>query len=171
VKSVGVLQGGIMELFMLRSAMSFDFNKCSWKFKAEVAEGAVKDSELKAHSIQSYLGSNMFFNHIDFVSSIHQLCRSDRMVLMLLFVIDLMSEDRPGLKDRDPVCAARQKFCLWMRAHLESKYGVREATFIYEQLLSKLNDVRRLGEASSKLASTLDITRLEPLLVEVFNLK
>jgi hypothetical protein len=28
-----------------------------------------------------------------------------------------------------------------------------------------------LGEASSKLASTLDITRLEPLLVEVFNLK
>lgn len=165
------LQGGIMEMFVLRSAMGFDTQKGMWKYRAQPQEGRVTEGRLDPASVQNTLGVKMFTDHMDFVRSIHQLSNSDRIVLMLLFVIDLMCVDRPNLSNKALVSQAQEKFSMWLRAYLESTRTVAEVRYLYPKLLMKLIDVRSLGEASSQLAAKLDIGRLEPLLVEIFDLK
>lgn len=158
-------------MFVLRSAMSFDQNKNAWKFHAQISEGEIKEGHLDTHALQNTLGNKMFINHVTFVRSIHELSGSDRIIHMLLFIIDLMSADRPNLTNKLLVSRAQEKFSLWLKAYLESVHTVAEARVLYPKLLMKLLDVRNLGEESSQLAASLDITKLEPLLIEVFDIK
>lgn len=159
-----------MEMFVLRSAMAFDARSSAWKFRMQ-SQQRTDVSAIDSHVIQKNLGSNMYLEHMRFVQSIHELTRSDRIVLMLLFVIDLMSSDRPNLSNQVVVSKAQEKFSMWLKAYLESILTVGEARHVYPKLLMKLLDVRNLGEESSQLAAKLDISKLEPLLVEIFDLK
>lgn len=168
---IHLLKGGVMEMFVLRSAMAFDLKKGGWKYRAQQQSGSVTEGHVNAQTLNSNLGNKMYSDHMTFIMSIHQLTNGDRIVLMLLFVIGLMAADRSNLVNKALVSQAQEKFSMWLRAYLESIHTIAEAQVLYPKLMMKLIDVRHLGEASSQLAATLDISRLEPLLVEVFDLK
>ncbi|XP_071091081.1 vitamin D3 receptor-like isoform X1 [Haliotis cracherodii] len=163
---IHLLKGGIMEIFVLRSAMGFDKQQQMWKYKM----GTGTTSKLSPTIIKDTLGHEMYTEHVKFVKSFHVLTGSNRIVMMLLFIIELFSSDRPNLKNKALVAKGQEKYSMWLQTYLESLYSVTEARSLYPKLLLKLLDVRNLGETSSQLASQLDVSKLEPLLVEVFNL-
>ncbi|XP_005089191.1 ecdysone receptor isoform X2 [Aplysia californica] len=168
---IHLLKGGVMEMFVLRSAMGFDAKSNAWKFK--VQQGNIDQGEGKLDSgvINNTLGSSMFMQHMMFVRQIQEITKSDRIILMLLFIIQLMSPDRPNLGDKRSVSQSQERHSMWLKAYLESQHSVEEAGQLYPLLLLKLQDVRSLGAESCQLAAHLDINNLEPLLVEVFDLK
>lgn len=157
-----------MEILVLRSAMGFDPNNQGWKLK-QVQD--MKEHKLDPSIIKEQLGTGMYVEHVKFVKSIHQLTLSNRTIMTLMFVIEIFSPDRPNLKNVEAVNKAQEKFTQWLRIYLESIMPVSEAQSLYPKLLMKLLDVRNLGESSAQLASHLDITKLEPLLIEVFSLQ
>ena len=157
-----------MEIMVLRSAMGFDPQKLQWKIKQQET---VQEHGLDPKIIKEQLGQSMYTDHIQFVTSLHQLTRSNSTIMTLLFVIEIFAPDRPNIVSKEEIMRAQEKFTMWLRLYLESVMPVIEARSLYPKLLGKLADVRQLGESSSKLASHLDITKLEPLLVEVFNLQ
>lgn len=161
-----------MEMFVLRSAMGFDSKNNAWKFKfQQSSEPNAPKVEGKVDStVINTLSSSMFMQHMNFVRQLQEISGKDRTVLMLLFIIDLMSPDRANLVDKQRVSQSQERHSMWLKAYLESVHTVSEAKVIYPKLLVKLLDVRDLGEESCHMASTLDITNLEPLLVEVFDL-
>ncbi|XP_076104424.1 vitamin D3 receptor-like isoform X2 [Mytilus galloprovincialis] len=165
---IHLLKGGIMEIMVLRSAMGFDSCAMQWKVKTNQQEG---EKRLDPTVIQKNLGTGMYVEHVKFIRSLNEITRANKTIMTLLFVIELFSSDRPNLINKDLVSKGQEKFSTWLRAYLESQIPVGEAKIIYPKLLMKLLDVRSLGESSAQLASHLDITRLEPLLVEVFNLQ
>ncbi|BFZ01397.1 hypothetical protein BsWGS_04436 [Bradybaena similaris] len=169
---IQLLKGGIMEMFVLRSAMGFDSKNNAWKFKfQQSSEPNAPKVEGKVDStVINTLSSSMFMQHMNFVRQLQEISGKDRTVLMLLFIIDLMSPDRANLTDKQRVSQSQERHSMWLKAYLESVHTVSEAKVIYPKLLVKLLDVRDLGEESCHMASTLDITNLEPLLVEVFDL-
>lgn len=161
-----------MEMFVLRSAMGFDSKHNAWKFKVQQSgePNAPKVEGKVDSSVINTLGSTMFMQHIQFVRQLQEVSGKDRTVLMLLFIIELMSPDRANLSDKQQVSVCQERHSMWLKAYLESVHTVAEAKIIYPKLLLKLLDVRNLGEESCHMASNLDITNLEPLLVEVFDL-
>ncbi|KAL4231392.1 hypothetical protein ACF0H5_008971 [Mactra antiquata] len=165
---ISLLKGGIMEILVLRSAMGFDPSNHGWKLK-QMQD--MKEHKLDPSIIKEQLGTGMYMEHIKFVRSIHELTRSNRTVMTLMFVIEIFSPDRPNLKCVEAVATAQEKFTLWLKVFLQSIMPVSEAHTLYPKLLMKLLDVRNLGESSAQLASHLDITKLEPLLIEVFSLQ
>lgn len=164
---IHLLKGGIMEIMVLRSAMGFDSRAMQWKLKSS----SLGEKGIDPTVIQKNLGTGMYVEHVKFIRSLNELTRANKTIMTLLFVIELFSSDRPNLIHKDLVSKGQEKFSTWLRAYLESLYPVSEARILYPKLLMKLLDVRSLGESSAQLASHLDITRLEPLLVEVFNLQ
>ncbi|RUS89585.1 hypothetical protein EGW08_002603, partial [Elysia chlorotica] len=165
---IQLLKGGIMEMFLLRSAMGFDSKSRGWKFKFqnEPCESAkVKEGKLDSKVLNT-LGSSMVVSHITFVQQLQEVTRKDRLVLMLLFVIELMSPDRPNLENHILVAKCQERHLVWLRAYLESTMPVVEAQEVYPRLLEKLHDVRLLSDESGHLTSSLEISKLAPLLVE-----
>ncbi|KAK3584336.1 hypothetical protein CHS0354_017506 [Potamilus streckersoni] len=165
---IHLLKGGIMEILVLRSAMGYDMKMNKWKIKDNEIG---KEYKLDPHMIQNALGQNMYSEHVRFVTSLHHLTQSNKTVMTLLFVIELFSADRPNIQNKELVSKTQEKFSMWLKAYLESIYSVNEARQLYPKLLVKLLDVRNLGEFSSQLAASLDITKLEPLLIEIFSLQ
>lgn len=165
------LQGGIMEIMVLRSVMGFDAQAMAWKVRGGSAQtNSICETKLSPEMIKS-MDTSMYSDHVKFVMSLNQLTKANKTILTLLFVIELFSSDRPSLKNKELVAKGQEKFSTWLQAYLESIYPVNEARQLYPKLLMKLLDVRSLGESSAQLASHLDITRLEPLLVEIFSLQ
>ncbi|XP_059163808.1 nuclear hormone receptor HR96-like isoform X2 [Physella acuta] len=170
---IHLLKGGIMEMFVLRSAMGFDSKSNGFKFK--MLQGSNPDApklegKVDSSVINSTLGSSMFIQHITFVRQLLEVSGKDRTVLMLLFIIELMSPDRAHLVETKQVMQSQKRHSMWLKAYLESVHTVAKANAVYPKLLEKLQDVRNLGQESCQMASHLDITNLEPLLVEVFDL-
>lgn len=157
-----------MEIMVLRSAMGFDPTDHKWKVK-QLQD--MKEHNLDPSIIKEQLGTGMYTEHVKFVKTLHQLTSSNTTIMTLMFVIEIFSPDRPNLKNTEAVTKAQDKFSCWLQLYLESVMPVNEARGLYPKLLMKLLDVRDLGESSAKLASHLDITKLEPLLIEVFNLQ
>lgn len=157
-----------MEIMVLRSAMGFDPTDHKWKVK-QLQD--MKEHNLDPSIIKEQLGTGMYTEHVKFVKTLHQLTSSNTTIMTLMFVIEIFSPDRPNLKNTEAVTKAQDKFSCWLQLYLESVMPVNEARSLYPKLLMKLLDVRDLGESSAKLASHLDITKLEPLLIEVFNLQ
>lgn len=162
-----IFQGGVMEIMILRSAISLDTNTEKWKYRIA---GGGRD-QLDSSVIQRAMGSPMYSEHIRFIKSLIELTQNNKMVMMLLFLIELFSTDRPHIVDTHFVAEGQEKYSLWLKSYLESIYPVHEAANLYPKLLMKLTDVRNLGEFSAQIASQIDISRMEPLLVEVFNLE
>lgn len=156
-----------MEIMVLRSAMGFDNQQMMWKLKGQQSG----EQKIGPQMIQSTLGNGMYSEHVKFVVSLNELTKSNKTIMTLLFVIELFSSDRPNLVNKELISKGQEKFSSWLKAYIESVYPVSEAKQLYPKLLVKLLDVRSLGEESAQLASHLDITRLEPLLVEVFSLQ
>ena len=156
-----------MEIMVLRSAMGFDNQMMAWKIKGQQSG----DSQLGPEMIQKTLGSGIYSDHVKFVMGLNQLTMANKTIMTLLFVIELFSSDRPNLKNKELVSKGQEKFSTWMKAYLESIHPPSVARTVYPKLLMKLLDVRSLGESSAKMAAHLDISRLEPLLVEVFSLQ
>nr|XP_022338256.1 nuclear hormone receptor HR96-like isoform X1 [Crassostrea virginica] len=168
---IHLLKGGIMEIMVLRSVMGFDAQAMAWKVRGGSAQtNKICESKLSPEMIKT-MDTHMYSDHVKFVMSLNQLTRANKTILTLLFVIELFSSDRPCLKNKELVAKGQEKFSTWLQAYLESIYPVSEARQLYPKLLMKLLDVRSLGESSAQLASHLDITRLEPLLVEIFSLQ
>ncbi|XP_033757190.1 nuclear hormone receptor HR96-like [Pecten maximus] len=164
---IHLLKGGIMEIMVLRSAMGFDSSQMGWKVKGQ----SMGEKTIGPQMIQNTLGNGMYIEHIKFVMSLNQLTQANKTIMTLLFVIELFSSDRPNVKNKELVSQGQEKFSTWLKAYLESLHPLTEARSLYPKLLMKLLDVRSLGESSAQMAAHLDITRLEPLLVEVFSLQ
>ncbi|ESO91090.1 hypothetical protein LOTGIDRAFT_122526, partial [Lottia gigantea] len=163
---IHILKGGIMEIFILRSAMSFDKNSEKWKYSD--TEGK---KQMDPRVIATALSPDMYSSHMIFVTSLLELIKSDRYILLLLFVIELFSPDRQLVKNKESVTRSQEKYSNYLKVYLESIYPVRKAQTLYPKILMKLIEVRSLGEESAKLAANLDVTKVEPLGQEMFNLK
>uniref|UniRef100_A0A2C9K777 Uncharacterized protein n=1 Tax=Biomphalaria glabrata TaxID=6526 RepID=A0A2C9K777_BIOGL len=171
---IHLLKGGIMEIFYLRSAISFDSKNSGWKFRLQQMSAPTEAPASQEAKVDSTIIKNvsapMFMHHMVFVHELQEISKKDRIVLMLLFIIELMSPSRANLVDTRMVSLSQERHSMWLKAYLESLYPVSEAKVTYNKLLVKLQDVRNLGKESCEMAQQLDITNLEPLLVEVFDL-
>lgn len=157
-----------MEIMVLRSAMGIDPEHLKWNVKQQQGHS---EHKIDPSIIKEQLGMTMYNEHVKFVRGLHQLTNSNRTVMTLLFVIGIFAPDRSNLSDKESVTLAQEKYTSWLRSYLESIMPISKARQLCTDLLMKLLEVRNIGESSAKLAANLDITKLEPLLIEVFNLQ
>jgi hypothetical protein len=157
-----------MEIMVLGSAIGFDPKNHMWKVK-QMQD--TKERYIDPSIIKEQLCTGMYTEHMKFVKTLHQLTMSNNTIMTLMFVIEIFSPDRPNVKNLEAITQARGKFTHWLQMYLESIMPLCEARTLYQKLLMMLLDVRNLGESGAKLASHLDITKLEPLLIEVFDLQ
>ena len=157
-----------MEIMVLRSAMGIDPEHLKWNVKQQ---RDATEHKIDPSIIKEQLGMSMYNEHVKFVKGLHQLTNSNRTVMTLLFVIGIFTPDRSSLHNKEGVAFAKEKYTSWLQQYLESMMPAAKARRLIQDLLQKLSEVRNIGESSAKLAANLDITKLEPLLIEVFNLQ
>lgn len=163
---IALLKGGCTEMMIMRSVMSYDCAKASWK----IPHSQEDMSNIKA-DILKLAKNNIYEEHDRFNRSFDPKWRSDENIILLMCAILLFSPNRPRVIHSDVIKLEQNSYYYLLRRYLESVYPGCEAKSTFIKLIQKINEVQRLNEIVIGVYLNVSPSQVEPLLRELFDLK
>ncbi|GFT77561.1 nuclear hormone receptor HR96 [Nephila pilipes] len=162
---IALLKGGCTELMILRSVMSYDPEKECW----QGPEGPKKMS-IKVDVLKEAKG-NVYEEHKRFITSFHPHWRADENIMLILSGIALFTPERPNTVHKEAIKLEQNTYYYLLRRYLDSKYGACEAKPVYLKLIQKIQELHILNENHVRVYLDVNPKEVEPLLIEIFDLK
>lgn len=178
-------------MMMLRSVINYDSEASSWKIPHR--EEAM--SSLKADILKLARGS-VYEEHQRFILTFEPKWRQDENIILIMCAIILFTHDRPKtihsdvikleqVREREEIWWNRRSegynlsFILFsqnsyyylLRRYLESVYSGCEAKSTFMRLIKKVHELRKFNEAVISVYLDVNPAEVEPLLIEIFDLK
>lgn len=161
---VALLKGGCIEMMVLRSTMTYDGQRKQWKIPhCQEQFGSIRTDVLKLAK------GNIYRSHDSFIRSFEARWRTDEHVILIMSAILLFTPDRPKVVHPDVIKLEQNSYYYLLRRYLESVYPGCEAKSTFLKLIQKILELRKLAEEVTGVY--LDVNPIEPLLMEIFDLK
>ncbi|CAH0763213.1 unnamed protein product [Diatraea saccharalis] len=161
---VALLKGGCIEMMVLRGTMSYDGQRNQWKLPhCQEQFGCIRSDVLKLAK------GNIYKTHEAFIQTFHQRWRSDENIILVMSAILLFTPNRPRAVHRDVIKLEQNSYYYLLRRYLESVYPGCEAKSTFLKLIQKILELKKLAEEVTGVY--LDVNPIEPLLMEIFDLK
>ncbi|XP_063389285.1 nuclear hormone receptor HR96 [Cydia fagiglandana] len=161
---VALLKGGCIEMMVLRSTMTYDGQMNQWKVPHSQEQfGCIRTDVLKLAK------GNIYRSHESFIRSFDARWRQDEQIILVMSAILLFTPDRPKVVHRDVIKLEQNSYYYLLRRYLESVYPGCEAKSTFLKLIQKILELRKL--AAEVTGVYLDVNPIEPLLMEIFDLK
>lgn len=161
---VAILKGGCIEMMVLRGTMSYDGQRNQWKLpNCQEQFGCIRSDVLKLAK------GNIYRTHEAFIRSFDQRWRTDENVILIMSAILLFTPDRPKVVHRDVIKLEQNSYYYLLRRYLESVYPGCEAKSTFLKLIQKVMELKKVAEEVTGVY--LDVNPIEPLLMEIFDLK
>lgn len=161
---VALLKGGCIEMMILRSTMTYDGQRNQWRIPHSREQwGSIRTDLLKLAK------GDVYRSHEAFIRTFEPKWRQDENAILIMSAILLFAPDRPRVVHRDVIKLEQNSYYYLLRRYLESVYPGCEAKSIFLKLIQKILELRKLSEEVTDVY--LDVNPLEPLLMEIFDLK
>lgn len=162
---IALLKGGCTELMILRSVMSYDPEKECWR-----GPQGPKIMSIKVEILKEARG-NLYEEHKRFINSFHPDWRGDENIMLILSGITLFTPERPNTIHRDVIKLEQDSYYYLLRRYLETMYSWCEARTTYLSLIHKIQELHILNENHVRVYLDVNPKDVEPLLIEIFDLK
>ncbi|KAK6622360.1 hypothetical protein RUM44_002171 [Polyplax serrata] len=163
---IALLKGGCTEMMILRSAMTYDPDRDSWK----IPQSKEKLMNIKVDILKE-AGGRVFEEHQRFLQTFDQKWRDDENIMLILSAIALFSPDRPRVVHSDVIKLEQNSYYYLLRRYLESVYQGCEARLTFLKLIHKISELHKLNEDHVRVYLDANPREIEPLLIEIFDLK
>ncbi|XP_013165741.1 PREDICTED: thyroid hormone receptor alpha [Papilio xuthus] len=161
---VALLKGGCIEMMVLRSTMTYDGQRNQWKLPHSQKQfGSIRTEVLKLAP------GDVYRSHEAFIRSFAARWRTDEHLILIMCAVLLFSPDRPKVVHRDVIKLEQNSYYYLLRRYLESVYPGCEAKSTFLKLIQKILELRKFAEEITGVY--LDVNPIEPLLMEIFDLK
>lgn len=161
---VALLKGGCIEMMVLRSTMTYDGQRNQWKIPhCQEQFGSIRTDVLKLAK------GNIYRTHESFIRSFEPRWRTDEHVILIMSAILLFTPHRMKVVHPDVIKLEQNSYYYLLRRYLESIYPGCEAKSTFLKLIQKILELRKLAEEVTGVY--LDVNPIEPLLMEIFDLK
>ncbi|KAJ8709900.1 hypothetical protein PYW08_009904 [Mythimna loreyi] len=161
---VALLKGGCIEMMVLRSTMTYDGQRNQWKIPhCQEQFGSIRTDVLKLAK------GNIYRTHESFIRSFEPRWRTDEHVILIMSAILLFTPQRMKVVHPDVIKLEQNSYYYLLRRYLESIYPGCEAKSTFLKLIQKILELRKLAEEVTGVY--LDVNPIEPLLMEIFDLK
>lgn len=161
---VALLKGGCTEMMVLRSTMTYDVAKNTWKIPhSQEAMSSIRADVLKLAK------GNIYQEHDRFIRTFDPRWRTDENVILIMSAIVLFTPDRPRVVHADVIKLEQNSYYYLLRRYLESVYPGCEAKSTFLKLIQKIMELHKLSD--EVIGVYLDVNPIEPLLIELFDLK
>ncbi|XP_043493796.1 nuclear hormone receptor HR96 [Polistes fuscatus] len=162
---LALLKGGCTEMMILRSALNYDPDKDMWK----IPHSQERMSNIKVDVLKEAKG-NLYAEHAKFVRTFDPRWR-DENIILILSAIALFTPDRPKVVHSDVIKLEQNSYYYLLRRYLESVYPGCEAKSTFLKLIQKISELHRLNDEVVNVYLNVNPSSVEPLLIEIFDLK
>lgn len=163
---IALLKGGCTEMMILRSVCAYDPDKDSWKIQQDHS----KTQDIKLKVLKAAPG-NVYEEHKRFILAFEPEWRKDPHIIFLLCAITLFSPRRHHIIHADTILHEQCSYLYLTRRYLAARYNPCAGRAVYHQLLHRLAHLHRLSEEHVRLFLEVNPKQVEPLLIEIFDLK
>ncbi|XP_064631107.1 nuclear hormone receptor HR96-like isoform X2 [Lineus longissimus] len=160
---IWLLKGVVLSTLFIRSAEHYNQEKDAW---------ITPTCEIPTIVLKRATGYEKFHEeHIKYCKSIKPLTQDDPNILMMMMIISLFYPDRPNVTERETVSDAQDKYICLLKHYLESKYSFYRARQLFPRILAKLDELQELTENHGRVLLHVNPSEIEPLMLEIFDLK
>ncbi|XP_026282509.1 nuclear hormone receptor HR96 isoform X1 [Frankliniella occidentalis] len=159
---VALLKGACMEMLILHSVTTYNPEKDSW---ALPHSNAIKVDVLKECK------GNLYQEHKRFQQSFDSRWRTDENIMLILSAITLFTPARANVVHEDVIKLEQNSYYYLLRRYLECILPGCEARSTFLKLIQKISELHRLNEEHVRAYLDVDPSEVEPLLIEIFDLK
>ncbi|CAG0904949.1 unnamed protein product [Darwinula stevensoni] len=128
------------------------------------------DNLVKLEVLKS-AGGNLYEEHHRFITSFEREWRNDENIMLLLGAVSLFSPHRANVRHHDVIQLEQESYLYLLRRYLETKLVGCEARSQYLGLIRRMQDLRILNEKHVRVFLEVNPREVEPLLIEIFDLK
>ncbi|KAL7636849.1 UNVERIFIED_CONTAM: hypothetical protein RMT77_012607 [Armadillidium vulgare] len=163
---IALLKGGCAEMMILRSVSAYDPDKEVWKIQQD--HERFKNIKLKVLKAAS---GNVYEEHKRFILSFNSEWRQDARIMALLAAVALFTPERPNVIHPQAVRHEQSSYLYLLKRYMECKYGGCLGKTNYLKLLEIISNLHTLNEEHVKVFLEVNPQEVEPLLIEIFDLK
>lgn len=157
-----LLKGVVLNALFIRSASHYDVIKDVWV----TPKGEIPTSILKiATGMQ-----NLYEEHAKYCRNFADVVKRDSHLVALMQVLCLFAPDRPRLSDRQSVSNIYDRYILLLKHYLEARHGFTRGRTLLAAVLTNLAELQALTDNYGHILLHVDPSKVDPLILEVFNL-
>ncbi|GMR48542.1 hypothetical protein PMAYCL1PPCAC_18737, partial [Pristionchus mayeri] len=171
IDQMTLIKGGAMEMMILRGAMIYDPHKGSWKYNLTQGASDSAASLQMEMSLDILKGSEHFLEHQKFLASFDDRIRTNEVLMMVIHAIILFTPDRIGLKDTVAVRTASEQYYDLILRILECEFSSATSREMLTRIESVVKQLKSLNTSMMEVVYGIDSSQLDPLIVEVFDIK
>ncbi|KAH9489934.1 hypothetical protein Btru_038295 [Bulinus truncatus] len=160
---IAALKASVMKTLLLRSALFYSIEKDAWI----TPKGEIPSSILKKTTGFVSLHNN----HVYYCRRVKSMAQEDLHLYALLQALILFDPAGINLSSREFISSIQDKYIVLLKHYLESRFSYDYAKEYYVSSLDRLCDLRVLSEEHAKLLLQVNPVDVEPLMLEVLNLK
>lgn len=128
--------------------------------------------ELTSTVLQNCLNNNALYTaHINFCRSIKSIILNNYTLWALAQILALFNPCGAAIVEREMLSSLQDRYILLLKHYLESEFSFSFSQDYFLAIQDMLGDLKSLGEAYTTVIYNANPTEIEPLLLEVFNLK
>ncbi|CAL8120568.1 unnamed protein product [Orchesella dallaii] len=114
---------------------------------------------------------NLYEEHQRFVKSFRSEWRTNESIMIILCAITLFTPERLNVVHKDVVKLEQDSYYYLLKRYLESIMNGCEAKSTYLRLIRKIAELRKLNSSHVRVFLEMNPKEVEPLLIEIFDLK
>lgn len=160
---IGILKGCWIHILLLRSVSVYDCVRDVWV----TPRGDIPTEILK--NATGYV--QLHDDHVNYCKSLKSVVGDDLAIVVILLVIVLFSPEGQHVVGRELVSNIQDKYLILLKHYLESKYNYVRAADMYPQLMAKMKELKELAEVHGKYLLDVNPTEIEPIMLEILDLK
>ncbi|XP_067657020.1 vitamin D3 receptor B-like [Haliotis asinina] len=160
---ISSLKGAVLSTLLLRSASFYIVERDSWlTTKGEVSTVILKKATgfVELHD-----------SHIKYCRALKTIMKNDFSLFGLALIIVIFNPDGPNVKDHQLLSDIQDKYLVLLKHYLESVFSFTYAKEYFVAISQKLNELKGISDGHAKVLLQVNPLEIEPLMLEVLNLK
>ncbi|CAG5115382.1 unnamed protein product, partial [Candidula unifasciata] len=160
---IAALKACVMNTLLLRSALFYSIEKDAWLTpKGEIPTSILKNTTgfVSLHN-----------DHVYYCRRVKSMAQNDYHIYALLQVLIIFDPAGMHICDREFVSSLQDRYIVLLKHYFESCFSFEFAKEYYVSAMDRLCDLKVLSEEHAKVLLQVNPVDVEPLMLEVLNLK
>lgn len=160
---ISILKGCWMHMLLLRSVSLFDCDRDVW---------VTPRGDIPAEILKNATGFvQLHDDHIQYCKSIKLIIGNDLTIVVILLALVLFAPEGAHVVMRDLVSNIQDRYLVLLKHYLEAKYTYLRTAEMFPQLLNKIHELSTLAKVHGKILLEINPEGIEPIMLEILDLK
>lgn len=160
---IAALKACILNTLLLRSVTFYHVEKDAWI----TPTGVIPTNILK--NATGFI--ELHDSHTKYCRSLKSVVKDDVIIMCMLQVIVIFNPDGQNIVSRSIVSDIQDKYIILLKHYMESIWTFEFARDYYPFVLQKISELKGLSEEHASVLLQVNPNKIEPLMLEVLNLK